>query len=423
MKSNEKKNVLWLSNAPHLATGFSNVARNVLYKLHETGKYEFTIVGINYYGEYVDQSAFPFMMYPAKMDKGDDVLGLNRFMMFLQQDVWDLVFTMYDPFVLENIGPQVKTLQANRKRPFKWIGYYPVDAEQDEGWVKNSVSLTDIPVAYTYYGAEEFLKKDMSIKDKVKVLYHGVDPEVFYPVGEETTKEFRRRYFKDFIDEDTFLITNINRHQIRKDVTRTMMAFKEFKKKVPNSFLYLHMKENDVGGSLLEKARQLDLKPGKDFTIPGVFSEYIGVDESVLNMIYNTSDVITSTTLGEGFGLSSIEAMATKTPVVMPDNSALSEILGEDRGVKVKCGSTLSEFANYGPTDRDRIRPLTNVESLVEGWLWVYEHPEEAKAMTERAYAWAMEHTWDKITDEWVKIFEEAEQQLEGNPVKKGKKK
>ncbi len=417
MKSNEKKNVLWLSNVPHLATGFSVVARNLLFKLHETGKYEFTIVGINYSGEFVDQSAYPFMMYPAKMDAGDDILGLNRTMMFLQQDIWDIVFTLYDPFVIENIGPQIRALQENRKRPFKWIGYYPVDAEQDESWVRNSVSLTDYPVAYTYYGAEEFFKKDITLKDKLKVIYHGVDPAVFYPVGEETTKEFRRRYFKDFINEDTFLITNINRHQIRKDITRTMVAFKEFKKKVPNSFLYLHMKETDVGGSILAKARQLGLKPGVDFTIPGMFSEYVGVAETVLNMIYNTSNVITSTTLGEGFGLSSIEAMATKTPVVMPDNTAFSEILDDGRGVKVKCGTTSSEFANFGPSDKDRIRPLTNVDDLVNGWLWVYEHPEEAKEMTEKAYAWAMENTWDKITDQWVKIFEEAE-----NVEKKGKK-
>lgn len=423
MNNERKRNLLWLSNAPHLATGFSVVARNILEKLYSTGKYDISIVAINYYGDdEFDRVQFPYKYFPAQNQNHHDRLGMVKFLELLQNDVWDLAFTMYDPFILEAMKNDFQQLRQVKQKPFKWIGYYPVDAEQDSQWVKNSVSLTDYPVAYTYYGAEEILKKDISIKDKLEVIYHGVDPEVFFPVGKNTTLEFKRRYFGKYADDETFIITNINRHQIRKDLTRTMVAYKEFKKQVPNSLLYLHAKNKDVGGDLVTKAQQVGLKPGVDFIIPGNFSEYVGVDERVLNMIYNASDVVTSTTLGEGFGLSSIEAMATKTLTVMPDNSALSEILGEGRGRLVKCGSTTSEFANFGPTDKDRIRPLTNVDDLVENWLWAYNNPEEKAAMEEKAYKWAMKHTWDIISDKWVELFDRAWEDLQKEEKKLMKK-
>ena len=54
MANIKKLNVLWLSGAPHLATGFSTVAKNILEQLQATGLYDFTIVGINHYGDCYD---------------------------------------------------------------------------------------------------------------------------------------------------------------------------------------------------------------------------------------------------------------------------------------------------------------------------------------------------------------------------------
>ena len=77
---------------------------------------------------------------------------------------------------------------------------------------------------------------------------------------------FKKNHFG--IAGDTYLITNVNRNQLRKDIPKTMMAFKEFKKKVKNSVLYLHMAPKDVGGDLFEMARILDLIIGKDIKFP-----------------------------------------------------------------------------------------------------------------------------------------------------------
>ena len=51
------------------------------------------------------------------------------------------------------------------------------------------------------------------------------------------------------------------------------------------------------------------------------------VTEQDVNLIYNMSNVNLSTTLGEGCGLSLLEAQASGTPSIAPNNSAIPEML------------------------------------------------------------------------------------------------
>lgn len=412
-KSGTKFNVLWLSGAPHIATGFATVARHILKSLDAEQLFDFTVLGINHLGDYYDQKVYPYKIYRAQLHPGDDVYGRTRLFEFLKTDMFDLVFTLYDPFIIAPMAEQLKQVQEMSRRCFKWIGYYPVDAPQDPEWVEKAVKLCDYPVAYTNYGKEEFLKANPELEDKIKVIYHGVSTDDFFPVGKNVINEFKRRYFKQApVTDKTFIIGNVGRNQHRKDFASTMIAFKKFKEIVPDSYLYMHTKEQDMGGSIFRKAKRIGLKPGEDFSIPGGFSEYTGLPVHVLNMVYNACDVITSTNLGEGFGLQTIEAMATKTLTVMPDNTASSELLADDRGLLVKCGTTDSEWVCNGPVDLDRIRPRVNIEDLVKKWKWAYDHREEKKEIEERAYEWAKEHTWEKVNVAWVELFKQAMKDL-----------
>ena len=420
-KTGTKFNVLWLSGTPQIATGFATVAKNILKSLDDTGLFDFTILGINHLGDYYDQKVYPYKIYRAQLHPQDDVYGRTRIFDFLKSDMFDLVITIYDPFIIAPMAEQLKQVQEMSRRRFKWLAYYPVDSPQDPDWVEKAVNLCDYPVAYTNYGKNEFLKVSSKLKDKINVIHHGVNPKEYFPVGKNTVTEFNRRFFKSSpVTDKTFLIGNVGRNQHRKDFASTLVAYKKFKQLVPDSYLYLHTKENDVGGSIFRKAQRIGLKPGEDFSIPGGFSEYTGLPTHVLNMIYNSCDIMTSTNLGEGFGLSSIEAMATKTLCVMPDNTATSEILAEGRGLLVKNGTTDSEWVNNGPIDLDRMRPRVNIDDLVSKWLWAYEHPEEKAKIEEKAYAWAVNHSWDKVNVAWVDLFKKATRELLAERYSKG---
>ena len=202
----------------------------------------------------------------------------------------------------------------------------------------------------------------------------------------------------------------MNRNQGRKDVSRSLMVLKQLHNiGMKNAFLYMHMQETDFGGSVMQMAASIGLNPDNDFTIPDPrqFGAHSGFPIEFLNGIYNASDAYLTTTHGEGWGLSITEAMATKLPVIAPNNTSVPEILGEDRGWRVQSGHTPTHWI-IKENDNERMRPLMDVEEAAETIKYIMEHPEEAAERAENAYAWVKENTWENICKQWINVFNRA---------------
>ena len=101
--------------------------------------------------------------------------------------------------------------------------------------------------------------------------------------------------------------------------------------------------------------------------------------------------------------------MACKTPLVMPDNTAISELIGEnsERGYKIKSGTDLN-LLHINRADNDIVRPLTDIYDLVDKLYHVEKNREEAKEKAEVAYEWVSQYTWDDIAKEWDSLFKKA---------------
>lgn len=463
----KKIRLLVLADSPTSATGFAQVSRNILNRLAKTGKFAIDVIGINYHGDYYDRDKFPYAIYPAMPQGWADMYGRDRVTAALtggQEKYglvpgWDIIFTIQDPFVIEGLGlnypfaEQLKVTEAMWKRMlppdqwFKWVAYWPVDAELKENWVTKAMALPDTNVAYCDWGKEQILKWDKPdgfktkfslaqkegsnktpamftsppLKDRIEVIHHGVDTEVFKPLPEKEVKAFRKQYFGDHVKDDTFLVINVSRNQPRKDLARTLAAFAKFKEKVPNSHLYLHCQANDAGGGIEEMAHNFNLVIGTDYSVPTDFSANSGYPVETVNKIYNAADLCISTTLGEGWGFITTEAMATKTPICAPYITSIRDIFGgkegdeldQFRGVPVRAGSTDSEWICMGLDDNERIRPLTNVSDMVEKMMWVYTNPEKVKQMTDRAYEWVQTLAWDNIAKQWAEVFDRTYAELQ----------
>ena len=125
----------------------------------------------------------------------------------------------------------------------------------------------------------------------------------------------------------------------------------------------------------------------------------------MVNLLYNCADAVISTTLGEGWGLSITEAMATKTPIIAPDNTSLHEMMADGRGLLVPSGDSPSAWFSLGPQDNERVRPLMNVakaadavEDIINGTL----------PNIEAAYEWSRKNNWDNICERWIELFDNA---------------
>jgi glycosyltransferase involved in cell wall biosynthesis len=195
-----------------------------------------------------------------------------------------------------------------------------------------------------------------------------------------------------------------------------MGAFHLFHQVVPASSLYLHSVMVDVGGSLPLQAQMT----GCDVNSRPAEIVFSSLDlaapwpRETLNKLYNACDCLVSTAHGEGWGLTTTEAMCAGIPVVVPYNTANIDILGEnqERGWGVRAGGDLDHtvfiYANGGS-------PVATIhaDSFVSQLQYVYDCPEIAAEKAMLARAWALENTWEKRENEWIQLLQVLKSQLE----------
>lgn len=397
----KKIKVLAYLDTPSCATGFGTVARNILMGLYNTGRYDIDIIGINYWG---DPHGYPFRIWPAGTNADRDPYGRKKAFSMIQQMEYDLLFFLQDTFILSFL-PQLHEHLRTIGKDFRSICYFPVDGAPYKAWIEN-VNACDYTVAYSEFGKRLAKEVCPGVKDML-VIPHGTNTSDYYPANKNEVESFRSQFFG--IAAKNFIFTNLNRNQQRKDIPRTIAAFAELKKDIKDITLYLHMAKEDQGWKLEQVVQNYDLNTEEDVIFPGNFNVNQGYPRNIVNLIYNASDCVISTTLGEGMGLSWLEAMATKTPVIMPNNTAMSEFITEDRGYLVKSGGNPSLYT-VCRTDNEVIRPLVDVEDMVKKMRHVYENREEAKQKAERAYTWIKtQMDWQScIVPQWIKVFDEA---------------
>lgn len=399
------------------STGFATVMSNIMMGLEKTGEFDITVLGINYNGDPINKERFPGVVWPARNANVDssnplygDFFGRQRLLDLAGSGEFDVLFLLQDTFILQDVmEPLLKTqteLAKDGGKSFKIVYYFPIDAEPKPEWVSEVVAKVDFPVVYTKYGANEVARYDSSIK--LPYIYHGTNIDDFYYVEDRNAVEkFRTHWFKGLAD-DRFLIMNVNRNQPRKDIARSLMILAELKARGHNPLMYMHMQHSDVGGNIFVMAQQLGLENEVDLVAPNpsVFNANAGVSVESLNMLYNSADCILTSTLGEGWGLSITEAMATKTAVVGPDNTSLTEMMADNRGLLVPSGDNPSAHIVM-TNDLERIRPLMNVEKAADAIEELMHN--KSKVDIEGAYTWARQHSWENIVNEqWLPIIREA---------------
>ena len=416
-KTNPKKKtkVIFYGDSPTCATGFGQVSRNILPALYNSGRYDVDILGINYWG---DPHDYPFKIWPMAVNGQRDPYGRQR----LQQHLldpnlkYDILFFLQDTFILDFLpGMLVNLIKAGKR--FKSVYYYPIDGIPKSQWI-DCVNSVDYPVTYTQFGREESIKIQPDLDDKLRIIPHGVNPKVFFPAPQVQVKEFREQFFGPLSDK--FIITNVNRNQQRKDIPATIRAFKEFRRHCPDSVLYLHMMAQDQGWNLPEVIKAFGLDITKDVILPQNFTASTGFPLEILNLVYNASDCVISTTVGEGWGLSWTEAMATKTPVVFPQNTCLTEYITEERGYPYPSGGD-SDHITVLPHDNEVPRPTAHVDEMVKQMVALYNDREEAARRAQVAYDMVQSNLiWEEhINPQWVTLFDHIAQTIDSVPEEK----
>ena len=141
-------------------------------------------------------------------------------------------------------------------------------------------------------------------EDKVYVIYHGIDKEIFY-------KQDKPR----LISEDYILYVG-GPHR-RKGLPYLLAAFSRLKEYVPHKLLLV----DNIGSRYEEFTEEFIRQALMDRII---IKTRATVDE--LGNYYSFAEMLVYPSLYEGFGLPPLEAMACGCPVITSNNSALKEV-------------------------------------------------------------------------------------------------
>ena len=209
--------------------------------------------------------------------------------------------------------------------------------------------------------------------DKLRVIPNGVHPEQF----QDADVDMARRMY-GLSDEDNVILF-VGRLVNEKGVQLLIEAMPKILHYWPSALLVI-AGQGPYEGELRNLAARLDL--GGKVRMVGF------VSDEARNALYKLARVAVVPSLYEPFGITALEAMAARTPLVSSDVGGLSEIVRHgENGWKCYAG---------------------NANSLADGVLHLLHSPEVAERMSAAAYHDILTvYDWRAIADRTLKVYEE----------------
>jgi len=397
-------------------TGFGNVSKELIDNWSKDKNLRIVVFAINNFAEAPYDYKENVKVIPAMTiaESKKDVYCRIEFLKTIYQNDFDVVFCLNDIEIFNEMGEHFvivknKKKEENRKS-FKSMVYFPIDSEPRPFDLK-VLSFFDEVITYTDYGKNVMkpLTTPTNFK-KIKVIPHGCNTTDFYPLTDAEKLEAKLEILGEAGDAETYLFGSVNRNSARKDLASLILGFATFKHhNQVKAVLYLHCNPIDPSGININRlCERVGLKVGVDVIFPKDFSENKGCDNKQLNRIYNAFNCFITTTTAEGWGLTVTEAMATKTLVICPKHTSLTEITNNGDLTLNFMFLQHSVFVN----DFEKIRFTCNpneVNTLLGVAYNLINDEEELQLMVaekiQRAYEKVKGMTWESVAKQFkVKI-------------------
>jgi glycosyltransferase involved in cell wall biosynthesis len=388
----KKTKVLWVADFAAM-TGFGRVSGAVLPRLRND--FEFVVLACNWHGDPVDEQKL-FKMYPASNRFQQAPFGEDRIREIVEKEQPDIVFSLNDPWIVSEQYRRIQDLHQQKK--FKFVGYLTMDSYNWLGGIDPHINDWDGVIAFTEFGAHEFVKGGVRIP--IAVIPHGLDRDVFHPMDQGEARK------KLGLKKDIFIVLNGNRNQFRKRMDITIAAFAKFAVGRPDAQLYMHMGLKDQGWDLMPLfAREMSkngLDPNGRIIMTADNPNPPNVPTEMLNWIYNCADVGVNTTKGGGWELVNFENAACRVAQVVPDHTSTKEVF-EGYGRLIRCDH-IDVDTNYG-----REMPCPSTDHLVEILCELYESKDARSQVADACYARVTDEqfSWDTIASQFGGIFED----------------
>jgi glycosyltransferase involved in cell wall biosynthesis len=377
--------LIWHSNAPWNSSAYGKETALFIPRIEAAG-HEIAAIAAPYTfsGSILEWNGIPVL--PCARDSAgcDTIVSSHEYFKA------DLTITLADPFGLLKAAETLSQINVAH--------WFPVDCHPlGRGDVTLLREGHGIPIAMSRFG--EGILRD----EGTDPLYvpHGVDTGIYKP-GDRTAY----RETVNEIDNDTFVIGLIamNRDPSRKGIQEQFLAFAEFHKRHPDSFLAIH--SAPAGGlNLTAMAARLGVSAAVGY--PDTYSYDLGmITEEQIATWYQGLDILSLCSYGEGFGLPLIEAQACGIPVVTTDASATAELCG---------GGWLVSGTDFWTDGHQSYWTRPDVADIAAAYEAAWEAREDGSLgqIRKSAYEFAQQYAADRVSEVyWKPVLAELENRI-----------
>jgi len=376
--------ILVLSDSAYGTSGFSTVSLNVCKILANLG-YRVFNAGIGYAGNPVSNQWFT--IFPAGPPTPDNQHGYFTFEHYIRKLKPDVLLSICDL-------QYIKYIPEKKPKDLPWVAYFPVDTHD---WIKEWFDIARKPNYLIPYSKFAYNLMKVNRIKPYDMIYHGVDPEVFFPMDK---KEVREKYFPN-MDKDTFVVGTVATLNPRKMWGVWFEVVDKFLKDKDDAIVIaLCDPRVKVHGWYPFNETRISKGLENKVITPADYNFYAGgYTPPEINIYYNLFDCHLLTTGGEGFGLPILESMAAGCPNIATDYTACPEII-DDAGFLIP----IKKFVRLKRTER----PIADVDAAVDYLNLLYEDKKLKEKLSKKAYERSKMFHWKNTEHQWRRVMEDA---------------
>lgn len=366
---------MFFTDSPFLESGMGRVCRNILSVWNTIEGIELSCIGWHQKEPALLGKIPVFPSPKSGQDFREDtvrhesaavekaVKEIKPDLMITLGDIWDFI---YMPQMQERYG-------------FKWLGYYNVDSEPIRHEIYDRFCVPTYLATTSGFGKRVLLNCDPSLD--IDVVYHGVDLSIFIPLNLLEKQRFLYRDPKNMAQGDSlsnqFVVLMDSQNTYRKAYPKALEAFAEFGRDKNNVKLIIVAEAKPPSKEMAALGftdveyfikHTHEIKPGQCTIYANSLGKNVTYADSFMNYLYNISNVYMSVSRAEGFGLSMLQAMATKTVPLATEYASYPELMS-GRGVGIKVAGfdyDNSTYRRLALIDKDDC--VKKLQLLYEDW-------------------------------------------------------
>jgi glycosyltransferase involved in cell wall biosynthesis len=304
------------------------------------------------------------------ISKNKTIKKLFRKILLLSANIFNKKFDIYwEPNFIPLDSIKAKKIVTS-VHDFSFILYKDFHPKERIEYFENNffrnIYKSDVIICFSEFTKKEILEKLNFSEDCVKVIYHGIDHNLF---------KIYNNIELNFILPKKFILS-VGSIEPRKNLIGLLKAYNRLPEYLKNEY---HLVLAGFKGWNNKEIIDLINKNKK-------FIHYLGyISDIELAKVYNLASLFVYPSFYEGFGLPPLEAMACGTPVITSNVSSLPEVGGD---AVVYCDP-------YDINDiKNKIEIVLNKKDL-------------QKEMIRKGLKRAKQFTWEKSAREHLKVFKE----------------